>query len=563
MDDQPDGGLDPRTDRPAREALASMVAREPDRHPLVIAMTAPVGTRLEPFLTSLERSLRGYGYATEHVTLSGLLDAIQRAPWGRLPGRGQAGYYQKRMDAGDTLRQETGSGAALAALAVARVATLRPGQDRATAYLLRSLKHPDEVELLRHVYGDALWLVAVVSDPGERREDFGEALTGATATFDDPRAEAERLIARDEADEEAAHGQHVRDVFAVADAFLPSRRGHDCGEDVRRLLEGVFGAPFLTPRPAEEAMRLSADASLRSAAVGRQVGAVLVARTGTTYVAGTNEVPRPGGGQFWAGDVPDHRDFRTGDDPNPAYTARMLQELFGRLGRSDWLRADLRGLGGDELLARARQPADGSESLLAGARAAAVLEFTRCLHAEQAAIVNAARQGLATEGASLYTTTFPCHECAKFIVGAGVREVVYVEPFPKSLVRQLYRDLIDTRPPLPLASSNGTGGLGPGERVPFHPFVGFSPRRYGEVFVAGQRRVDGGLADFDPGTAHPRTGGWSEAAVAEREAVAASAVTRLVAELFGAQSEPAELLAAEPAPGPGPPASRSDAVGGP
>ena len=61
--------------------------------------------------------------------------------------------------------------------------------------------------------------------------------------------------------------------------------------------------------------------------------------------------------------------------------------------------------------------------------------------------INAARSGVSTQGAILYTTTFPCHECAKMIIGAGIVEVHYIEPYPKSLVDRLYRHLIDTSPP--------------------------------------------------------------------------------------------------------------------
>ncbi|HEU5034522.1 MAG TPA: deaminase [Mycobacteriales bacterium] len=517
----------------ARHVLRALVDREPQRHPLVIGLVAPLGTRLAQVTRSLREGLARYGYDCREIVLSGLLDKIDNGPWGELPVRGTQGYHEKRMDAGDQLRRDTGTGSTLAALGVAEVAPLRRSDPMSTAYVFRSLKHPQEADLLRHVYGDAFWLVGVVTDPDERCDDFVEDLTTAAATFDNPRAEAERLMARDEADAAETMGQQVREVFATADVYLAMRRGYDCAEQVDRFLEGLFGKPFFTPQPDEEAMCLAHDASLRSAAVGRQVGAVLVPTTGTTYVTGTNEVPKPGGGQFWVGDEPDHRDFRTGDDPNPAYTTRMLKELFGRLGGADdWLVPELRGLSGSELLRRAQERDDEGNSLIAGTRAAAVIEFTRCLHAEQAAIANAARQGVSTNDGTMYTTTFPCHECAKFIVGAGIRQVIYVEPYPKSMVQQLYRDLIDTRPPLDDVRPNEIPS-----KVPFRPYVGFAPSRYDAVFAAGARRSAEGLAIFERDKACPRGPGWSEAAVVEREAAAVGAVTRLVAATYGAPSE--------------------------
>jgi len=55
------------------------------------------------------------------------------------------------------------------------------------------------------------------------------------------------------------------------------------------------------------------------------------------------------------------------------------------------------------------------------------LEFCRATHAEQNAIAQAAFQGVATKGAVLYTTTFPCILCAKLLINAGIKEIVFQE----------------------------------------------------------------------------------------------------------------------------------------
>jgi cytidine deaminase len=148
---------------------------------------------------------------------------------------------------------------------------------------------------------------------------------------------------------------------------------------------------------------------------------------------------------------------------------------------------DLRDLSGPALVERARQPDDTGSSVLGGARASALIEFTRCLHAEQAAIINAARSGVSTQDAILYSTTFPCHECAKMIIGAGIVEVHYIEPYPKSLVDRLYRHLIDTSPPV-----RAERGL-VRSKVPFYQFLGIAPRHYSRAFTAGERRTGDSL----------------------------------------------------------------------
>lgn len=52
-------------------------------------------------------------------------------------------------------------------------------------------------------------------------------------------------------------------------------------------------------------------------------------------------------------------------------------------------------------------------------------KYPRVIHAEMNAIAGAARMGMATKGATLYVTHFPCLECAKLIAAAGIGKVVY------------------------------------------------------------------------------------------------------------------------------------------
>ena len=52
-------------------------------------------------------------------------------------------------------------------------------------------------------------------------------------------------------------------------------------------------------------------------------------------------------------------------------------------------------------------------------------ELCRGLHAEQNAIIQAAKFGICIEGSILYTTHCPCITCAKMIINAGIKKVVY------------------------------------------------------------------------------------------------------------------------------------------
>lgn len=52
-----------------------------------------------------------------------------------------------------------------------------------------------------------------------------------------------------------------------------------------------------------------------------------------------------------------------------------------------------------------------------------------CVHGEENAIVQAARQGIAIKGATLYTSFCPCSYCAKSIVNAGIKKVFFDEAY--------------------------------------------------------------------------------------------------------------------------------------
>ena len=50
----------------------------------------------------------------------------------------------------------------------------------------------------------------------------------------------------------------------------------------------------------------------------------------------------------------------------------------------------------------------------------------RTIHAEQNALLQAARKGVSTLGAKVYTTHRPCDVCSKLLAGAGISRVVYI-----------------------------------------------------------------------------------------------------------------------------------------
>lgn len=67
-------------------------------------------------------------------------------------------------------------------------------------------------------------------------------------------------------------------------------------------------------------------------------------------------------------------------------------------------------------------------------------EICYAVHAEQNAIIQAARVGCSVEGCTLYCTHQPCVICAKIIINSGISRVVYKDGYPDDFSMQLFKE---------------------------------------------------------------------------------------------------------------------------
>lgn len=427
---------------------------------LFFGIVAPVGAPTSFLQTTLDAGLKSRGYSVTQIRVS---DELKRLKMDAKNVPNDADEYTRitlLQDRGNELRRSAGSSEALALVAAARINEMRPREDpkvlTAHAFIIRQLKHPDEVIALRHIYGQAFLLIGLYS-PAETRENWLQIDKGMSAD------QAKDVIRRDEG-EDAEWGQQLRNTFHMADVFIDARDVKETGQadhvrvQVNRFLSLLFGSENISPDLHEYGMYLAQAAALRSADLSRQVGAAILAPRGEVLGVGANDVPRFGGGQYWPGSG-DQRDHVRGFDSNTEMRNRILEELCSVLD-PDWL-----GLCSEERAARLQD----FNNRLYGTRVVNLTEFGRAVHAEMEAIIAVARVGHSISGATLYTTTFPCHNCAKHIVAAGLSEVVYVEPYPKSLASELHADAIA----FDVLVKN---------KVTFKPFMGVAPRRYPQLF---------------------------------------------------------------------------------
>src|SRR5207249_3312142 len=130
---------------------------------------------------------------------------------------------------------------------------------------------------------------------------------------------------------------------------------------------------------------------------------------GDVVAVGTNEAPKAGGGQYWPGDDPDGRDFQSGEDQSRLRIRALFADIMERLKEHGWLAPVRQEQNIDELV---NEALFGAADIMGDARIRDLMEFMRPVHAEMAALIDAAKRGVSVKGCTLYSTTFPCHECA-------------------------------------------------------------------------------------------------------------------------------------------------------
>lgn len=459
---------------------------QPGESELFFGIVGPMGIGGEPITADLQKALAGVGFTSNVIHVIELLHAFRR--WRNMPEAPAEQRYWRHIQAGNEFCGLLERGDALAVLALGSIRKIRKQKSGDTlisapgnAYILRSLKRPSEVETLRAVYGPAFFLVAAYSPRNKRVDNLADILAGSHGAMqaDYYRASAEKLIAADEKESDQLYGQDVRETFSRADVFVDASDTERLERELDRFIRILFGDSSHTPSRDEYAMAHARVAALRSADPSRQVGAAVATPEGTVITVGTNEVPKAGGGQYWEGDYPDGRDRKRGKNASYTMRRRVLGDTLSRLARMGWLVDEKSKKSAEDLMALTDEALEG---LMKEARVMSAIEFGRIVHAEMAALLDAARLGFSVKGCTLYSTTFPCHGCAHHIVAAGIARVVYIHPYTKSLAQQLFEDsiVVDNAP-------------SEDSKVPFVPFVGVSPDRYFEFFNLIDRASPGEL----------------------------------------------------------------------
>ncbi|MBQ4670450.1 anti-phage dCTP deaminase [Aeromonas dhakensis] len=421
---------------------------------LIIGIVSSVGTEYKRVTEPLTDKLQGFGYTVKEIRVSSILPKYN--------GKNEYERIKHYMNAGDALRNKSGNNAILSAGVAKEISNSRTTGTLKTAYIVNSLKHPSEVELLRKIYGDGFYLIGIHADEKRRRQHLCED-KGLT------QFEANELIKIDE-DESVDHGQKTRDTYHLSDFFLNFGSNSDQVKNgLQRFLELIFSHPYKNPTFDEFAMFMAFNSSVRSGDLSRQVGAV-ISREKQIIATGANDVPKSGGGLYWAEvdkktgkveDHPDGKDYTRERDSNKQAQSEIIEEIANNLLGSGLFKEE-RQL---EII-----------KILKDSKISDLTEFGRVVHAEMDALLSCGRAGIPTSGSTIYCTTFPCHNCAKHIIASGVERVVYVEPYPKSRALDFHSESITLKSELEESTLDNK------ETVAFEPFIGIGPRRFLDLF---------------------------------------------------------------------------------
>jgi deoxycytidylate deaminase len=436
---------------------------------LVLGLTAPIGVDCSAIIQQLELQITAHNWFPQLVNTSSLVLNEPKFSGSREQETGLTAF---RISAKQKEYSEESEGdnyltSLNAAITVWHIKNRRVEQKKkcredgsfGVVYIVNMLLDDKDSEQLREFYGNAYYQIGITDSEENRRKNLDRLFKS-----DDFNTTADQNFAREAA--QRIDKNEIEKVFVNSDFFInASITGSNT---IDRFVDLIFGAPNVSPTHSEYSMFMAFMASVNSADLSRQVGAVISSKHQDIIATGSNDVQKAGGGKYWPDKVykplleehfntyEDKRDASNGYDANSKTILQLSSEIADALIT---FMPELSGIDENELAKTLRKKTGLKD----------ITEFGRVVHAELSAIMSASRNGISVVGGHLFCTTFPCHNCAKHIIASGIERVEYIEPYPKSKAMHLHQDSISMR--------EGSSG-----KVVFSAFTGVGPRRFLDLF---------------------------------------------------------------------------------
>jgi len=331
-------------------------------------------------------------------------------------------------------------------------------------FIIDSIKNKLEYDHLKLIYGSKILFIGLFAEYESRLKFL--------INKEVPEIEIENLIKNDNKQVDEEFGQQTGEIIQLSDFLinLTENNNNKLKFYISRICLAIFDFPYLSPTFDEFAMYTAKKSSFRSSDLSRQVGAVLT-KNNEIISIGVNDVPRYRGGQYWTEyqdqieingyyDQNGGKDYTLGVDTNKQNINYIIEDIINKTFPTKKQEKNKKKL----------------KNILLKSSISDLIEFGRMVHAEMESILACCRLGISTKDTILYCTTFPCHNCTKHIIDAGIRRVLYIEPYNKSKALEFHKDSLSTRD----EDSE--------KKVIFQLFSGISPNLYEKFFKKIKRK---------------------------------------------------------------------------
>lgn len=477
---------------------------------IIIGIAAPLGTDRKTFLDTLEMKLKERKYVVKKISITEeLINFTEK-------NTAISFKYFVKMEVCNELRKKYSNGF-LMGLVINKIRELRNDGEDKVVYIIDQIKNLDEYNILSHVYGLNFLQISLFSNEQSRfnnlrtifKQDSVQNLQNYKYVLNEIKffnEEANReilelvknknkdittnfqkyilpdvthnLIKKDFTEmesEQESNGQQVSKLFHLSHYFFNLDNTQiQINKEIKKFLSLVEGNNKEYPTQDEFGMSLAFQVSVRSNFPNnRHIGAAIISPYGEVISVASIRAPCSSSNTTL-------HDQSQIQDGYKIYKDKI--EKWKNFLKSEDLTNNLKP---EELNTLKDISTFFKESL----------DFHPCTHAEIAAIIDAAKLGISVRDASLYTTTFPCHLCAKEIINAGFSKVIYLEAYPKSKNKELYPKLIDFDPTY---SSS---------LLPFSFYSGVGPKRFMYVYSTKNKKK---VTEYPPLLAYERSAYYNQ-----------------------------------------------------
>jgi len=304
------------------------------------------------------------------------------------------------------------------------IKVIRKIEDKAFI-VIDAIRNPYEARFFRDRYS-AFYLVSI-NAPAKDRDEYLQRIRKFTV---DQLAEIEKLESGEQKVDSVNNdfvGQNVKRCIEISDIHIFNPRNELKNNNVLKAqliwyFSLILHPGLITPTSMERVMQIAYTAKSNSGCISRKVGAAITDDDNSIKAVGWNDVP--------AGQVP--CSLRSVDgllnkfDPVIYSEYERNDELFRNAAVKKYsnIIASSASLGGRNLsycFKDLKNSIDQKSNQV----------HTRSLHAEESAFLQLAKYGgMGIAGGKLYTTASPCELCAKKAYQLGIKEIIYIDPYP-------------------------------------------------------------------------------------------------------------------------------------